>query len=185
MSRIQKVISLKIHRTASFFHKFCYFSFFLHILTSVNFIWTTHYYCSSSIYDTVETVEDTAELFDNELLMNIKRKRVLNFSNIVFLLAQLPVLALLSSVDDFIREHLKVAIEVDTDKFVYKEEITDRAKKFTKLLHHTIFIALLIISIPLIVEISRIVLCLFLTKCCGMLSSCCDYFLKNFGFKKS
>ena len=131
----------------------------------------------------METVEDFTNLFDKETLTNIKRQRILHFSNIVFLLAQLPVLALMSSVDDYIREHFKVGMELKMEKLVFDESITEKAKDFTKLLHHIIFAILLIITMPLIVEISRIILCLFRTSCCGMLSTCCKYFLKNFGFK--
>ena len=77
-----------------------------------------------------------------------------------------------------------MAMDVDVVcEMVYDENITENAKKFTKFLHHLIFVVLLVVSVPLIIEVSRIVICLFLTSCCGMFSECCKYFLKNFGFK--
>lgn len=161
-----------------------YTSFALHLITSFNFLWTTHYYCTNSIYDTVEAVENFNEIFETSgLLMNIKRKRVLNFSNIVFLLGQIPVLSLMSNVDDFIREHMKVGIDIDDGDLVYKKGVTERARFFTRLLHHIVFGLMLVISVPLIVSIAKIMYCLFMTACCAMVAACCDYFLKNFGFQ--
>ena len=160
-----------------------YSSFILHLITSFNFLWTTHYYCTNSIYDTVDQPENVNDIFNTTgLLLNIKRKRVLNFSNIVFLLGQIPVLSLMSNVDDFIREHMKVGIDIDDEDLVYKKGVTERARFFTRLLHHVVFICMVIISVPLIVSIVRIMYCLFMTSCCKAVSVCCNYFLKNFGF---